>query len=155
MQKTLLKNNLQSLPRKGQTFSPVVLVYGYFTDDNGDVQFGQVSEENIYDKIQSYADSCDMDFVKQMILDGECPAPAISDDAFFDTTVFPDNLIDAMDGIKSASIAFNSLPFELRKKYNNNVYEFAKKFDFSILQKKEINEDVKVAADKSPVETGD
>lgn len=154
MQKTLLKNNLQSLPRNGQTFNSVVPVYGYFTDDNGDVQFGQVSEENIYDKIQSYADSCDMDFVKQMILDGECAAPVASDDSFFDTTVFPDNLIDAMNGIKSAAGAFNSLPLELRKKYNNNVYEFAKKFDFSILQNKEVKEDVEVEANKSSIEIG-
>lgn len=154
MQKTLLKNNLQVLLRKGQTFKPVVDVYGYFTDEDGQVQFGVVSEENIYDKIQSYADSCDMDFVKQMILDGECPAPAVPDEAFFDTTVFPDSLVDAMNGIKSAARSFLSLPLELREKYNNNVYEFAKKFDFSILQKKEVSEDVKVKADKSSTEAG-
>ena len=52
---------------KGQTFSKVQPVHGYYHDENGERQFGYVGDDLIYDRIQEANNSTDMQQIKSQL----------------------------------------------------------------------------------------
>lgn len=63
---------------KGQTFSKVQPVHGYYYDENGERQFGYVGDDLIYDRIQEANNSTDMQQIKSQLV------PTVSKDETVD-----------------------------------------------------------------------
>lgn len=101
--------------------------------DNGVMYLKEVGKINIYKKIQSHRDSCDMALISSK-LDPTMLSNAMSsfrvedvDQAVInDLTAAPVTLGDALNSVKAAENLFNGLPLEVRKEFNFSTAAFIK-----------------------------
>lgn len=119
--------------------------------DNND-SLEPVGESNLYDYIQSHADSVDLHKILE-----RC---ALVDDysilnrmpgRFMDVTEMPKNLADAYSMIQDAKAMFDRMPLDIKEAYDSNFVEFiadlgSKRFDNLVgdfLEKEKLKEAAK------------
>lgn len=92
-------------------------------DDFGHKELVQVGTTNLYDKIQLSADDCNIENILARAGQGDLTAFTGSK-IYADVTDAPKNLADAQRKIQAIQNEFNSLPIEVRAKYNHSVSEY-------------------------------
>ena len=104
--------------------SPVKVLYGGKYDANGRVVLEKKGEENLYDYIQSFRDSVDLNVILARFSNGDVEALNKAQGFYADVTDFPSNMAEALNRINQAEEMFNSLPLATRQKFDCSFEQF-------------------------------
>ena len=104
--------------------SPVKVLYGGKYDANGRVVLEKKGEENLYDYIQSFRDSVDLNIILARFSNGDVEALNKAQGFYADVTDFPKNMADALNRINKAEEMFKALPLETRQKFDCSFEQF-------------------------------
>lgn len=104
--------------------SPVKVLYGGKYDANGRVVLEKKGEENLYDFIQSFRDSVDLNVILARFSNGDVDALNKAQGFYADVTEFPKNMADALNRINQAEEMFKALPLETRQKFDCSFEQF-------------------------------
>lgn len=100
------------------------VTYGGHYDDKGRVVLEEIGRVNLYDEIQSHADSVDIHVLMQRYKNGDPEALSRAQGLYLDATVFPKTYAEALNHMADMERSFMSLPVEVREKFNNSFSEF-------------------------------
>lgn len=98
-------------------------------DETGKSQLVEIDKTNIYDAIQSYAQSCDLTTRLAMFANGDKNALTGGRGVYADLTGVPKSYIDAQQQAINADRMFNNLPDDIRNlfgSFSNFRDEFAR-----------------------------
>ena len=128
--------------------SPVRTVYGAKYDNKHNLVVEKKAEENFYAYINSFADSVDINVLVTRFTNGDREALLQRAGAYIDVSSMPTNLNDFISLSQSATALFDTLPVEVKSKFDNNVMEFV-----SMVGTKEWNDimDTSQAAERKKV----
>lgn len=104
--------------------SPVKVLYRGKYDANGRVVLEKSGEENLYDYIQSFRDSVDLNVILARFSNGEVDALSKAQGFYADVTDFPKNMAEALNRINQAEEMFKALPLETRQKFDCSFEQF-------------------------------
>lgn len=121
---------------------PIRIVYSGKLDVDGTLVLEKVGEENIYDYIQSFAESVDINNILKRYQNGEDGVLERVQGFYFDTTQLPKTMSDLLNKINFAESEFEKLPVEFKEKYGNDFEQFLCTFDWSDLVKEDSNVDI-------------
>lgn len=100
------------------------VTYGGHYDEKGRVVLEEIGRVNLYDEIQSHADSVDIHVLMQRYKNGDPDALSRAQGLYLDATVFPKTYAEALNHMVDMERSFMSLPVEIREKFNNSFSEF-------------------------------
>lgn len=104
--------------------SSVKVLYGGKYDANGRVVLEKKGEENLYDYIQSFKDSVDINVILARFSNGDCEALSRAQGFYADVTDFPSNMAEALNRINECEELFKSLPLDVRQKFDCSFEQF-------------------------------
>lgn len=104
--------------------SPIHKTYGGHYDEKGRVVLEETGQENIYDYIQSFADSCDIHVLMKRFQGGYPTALSARQGFFGDVLDFPKTYAEALNHMHEMEERFMELPVEIRAKFNHSFQEF-------------------------------
>lgn len=135
-----LRNNREL----AQSFSKTEKEHGYFyCEEKRTTVFGVTGKRDIYQEIQSHKDENDMKFIKEVLMN-DGASEELPDTMFGDVSFVANDLLTNLTNARSAREMFDSLPVDIRDKYGNDIYRFAKEFDLNNhIKKEEKKEEVK------------
>lgn len=93
-------------------------------DENGNAYLEQVGEINTYEKIQSYRDEVDPMSILARYAAGDTTVMA-NPGWYIDTSKLPANYIEWRNLMNEQKEKFETLPLEIRNKFNNNFDTWA------------------------------
>ena len=128
--------------------SPIKDEYEPVFDNRGVWHLEKCGERNIFDEIQTHADSCDINIIMARYRNGETDVLTRVQGVYADVTEIPTDYAGLMNMKLQAEKLFYGLSAEVREKYGNSVEQF-----MSALGTKEGLEDIGFKFDASPVET--
>jgi len=133
--------------------SPIKDEYEPVFDKRGVWHLEKSGERNIFDEIQTHADSCDINIIMARYRNGETDVLTRVQGVYADVTQIPTDYAGVMNMKLQAEKLFYGLSAEVREKYGNSVEQF-----MSALGTKEGLEDIgfkfEAAAAESPKEEG-
>lgn len=103
---------------------PIHITYAGHYDDKGRVVLEESGRENIYDQIQSHAESCDIHVLMKRYMNGDVSALSQAQGQFLDVTDFPKTYADMLNFVNDMERSFMSLPPEVRAEFGNSFSEF-------------------------------
>lgn len=115
--------------------NPIKTVYGAKYDNKHNLVVEEKGKENFYAYINSFADSVDINVLVTRFTNGDREALLQRAGAYIDVSSMPTNLNDFIALSQSATALFDTLPVEVKQKFDNNVMEFV-----SMVGTKEWNE---------------
>lgn len=98
--------------------------YSAYCLENGTIELEECGTEYIYDDIQSYADSCDINLILARYAAGETDIISRVQGFYADVADMPDSYIGMFNLVNKGEEFFNSLPAEEKQKFNNSFPEF-------------------------------
>lgn len=105
--------------------SPVKTLYGPVFDNNGVMDLQEIGKHNLYDEIQSHADSVDIHVLLKMYeRDGDASIFSRIQGAYGDFTSMPKTFAEALNTMIAAEQYFNGLPVETRAKFGHSFSQF-------------------------------
>lgn len=104
--------------------SPVRELYNGRYDANGRVVLEKSGEENLYQYIQSFKDSVDLNVILARFTNGEVDALSKAQGFYADVTDFPHNMADALNRINDCQRMFDALPLDVRQKFDCSFEQF-------------------------------
>lgn len=104
--------------------SPIHITYAGHYDEKGRVVLEESGRENIYDQIQSHAESCDIHVLMKRYLNGDVTALSQAQGQYLDATQFPKTYADMLNFVNEQERAFMALPADVRAKFGNSFSEF-------------------------------
>lgn len=119
---------------------------------DGKVVVEVVGKENFNDFINSFADSCDINVLVSRAVNGEPEVLNRRQGMYGDFTQFPKTYAEVLQRVINANSLFDSLPADIRVRFDNDVYKFISEMDNAdwfekagFVQKKteEVKEEVK------------
>ena len=93
-------------------------------DENGVMDLVESGREDLYDFIQSHADSVDIHVILARFQNGDVDALSRVQGAYGDFTNMPTTYADLLNKVNEGQSFFNSLPVDIRAKFNHNFAEF-------------------------------
>lgn len=109
--------------RELKTDKTGVTFIGFVTNVKGDYIY-----DDWYEKIQKPKDSCNVRVLLERAVQSDNTALLNQrDKVSADLAGLPNNLLDVMNQFQGVKNYFESLPVEVKKDFNNNVYEFVKR----------------------------
>ena len=113
--------------------SPIKEVFSSKLDSDGNIVLEKVGEENIYDYIQSFAESVDINSIMARYQNGDVDALNKVQGFFGDFTDVPDSWVDVLNTVNRGRENFERMPIEFKEKYGNDFARFVCTFDFNDL----------------------
>lgn len=104
-------------------------LYKAKVNDQGAVDLVPDGTESLYDYIQSFADSCDINTIVKKYAAGDPDVLSRTQGAFIDATQFPTTYRELLDSVIAGENYFQSLPLEVRAKFNHNFGEWMASMD--------------------------
>ena len=104
--------------------SRVKQLYAGRYDANGRVVLEEKGTEDLYGFIQSFADSVDINVILARFANGDTEALSRAQGFYADVTDFPPNMAEALNRINQAQEMFNSLPLDVRQKFDCSFEQF-------------------------------
>lgn len=104
--------------------SPEHITYAGHYDEKGRVVLEESGRENIYDFIQSHAESCDIHFLMKRYQNGDVEALSQKQGFYGDFLDFPKTYAEALNHMNEMERQFMALPVETREKFGNSFTEF-------------------------------
>lgn len=116
-------------------------LYEARVDNNGAIDLVEAGRENLYDYIQSFKESCDINTIVKRFAAGDTDVLARRQATYGDFTQLPGTYAELLNTVIQGENYFNSLPLETRAKFNHsfrewmasldNMPEFVEKMGFS------------------------
>lgn len=106
------------------TGSPEKTVFAGEYDDEGKFSVKPVGKVNLYEEIQIYRDSCDINTILERYSAGDDSALQRTNGFFADLSAFPDSYAGVFNLIESCRDFFNKMPASFKEKYGNNFETF-------------------------------
>ena len=104
--------------------SPEHITYAGHYDEKGRVVLEESGRENIYEFIQSHAESCDIHVLMKRYLNGDVDALSHKQGFYGDFLDFPKTYAEALNHMNEMERQFMALPVETREKFGNSFTEF-------------------------------
>lgn len=104
--------------------SPEHITYAGHYDEKGRVVLEESGRENIYDFIQSHAESCDIHVLMKRYQNGDVAALSQKQGFYGDFLDFPKTYAEALNHMNEMERQFMALPVETREKFGNSFTEF-------------------------------
>lgn len=104
--------------------SPEHITYAGHYDEKGRVVLEESGRENLYDYIQSYAESCDIHVLMKRYANGDVDALSKKQGFYGDFLDFPKTYAEALNHMNEMERQFMALPVETREKFGNSFTEF-------------------------------
>lgn len=104
--------------------SPEHITYAGRYDEKGRVVLEESGRENLYDYIQSYAESCDIHVLMKRFANGDVDALSHKQGFYGDFLDFPKTYAEALNHMNEMERQFMALPVETREKFGNSFTEF-------------------------------
>lgn len=104
--------------------SPEHITYAGHYDEKGRVVLEESGRENLYDYIQSYAESCDIHVLMKRYANGDADALSQKQGFYGDFLDFPKTYAEALNHMNEMERQFMALPVETREKFGNSFTEF-------------------------------
>ena len=98
--------------------------YEYDLDDLGKKVLIQRGKTNIYEQIQEAAPATEIETILAQTSKEELEDTYKKAQNYIDTTELPKNMIEARQAINKLENVWNSLPMDLKKKYNYSLEEY-------------------------------
>lgn len=99
---------------------PIHITYAPHFDETGHYELVESGKINIYDEIQSHADSVDIHILLKRYAEGDAGALAKAQGVFMDVTGMPRTYAEMINILNDANAAFLTLPVEERAKYDHS-----------------------------------
>ena len=121
--------------RNGRFRSPsntgdrVKITYTAKYADDGTLDLIATGKEDLYDYIQSFADSCDINTILKRFENGEVDVLNRVEGFFFDVSEVPANMADLLNKLNHAESEFDKMPVEFKEKYGYDFARFLCSFD--------------------------
>lgn len=109
--------------------SRVKILYGPVFDKQGHMTLEETGKENLYDFIQSHADSVDIHVLLKQYQSGDPTVLARVQGAYGDFTQMPRTFAEALNTMIAAEAYFNSLSVETRAQFGHNFNQFIASMD--------------------------
>lgn len=93
-------------------------------DDKGRVVLEEVGKINLYEEIQSHAQSVDIHTLLKRFTNGDPTALASRQGIFADVTEMPKTYAEFLNKMISLENGFNSLPLDVKQKFGNSFEQF-------------------------------
>lgn len=93
-------------------------------DEKGRVVLEEVGKVNIYDEIQSHAQSVDIHTLLKRFTNGDPTALASRQGVFADVTEMPKTYAEFLNKMITLENGFNALPTEVKQKFGNSFEQF-------------------------------
>ena len=104
--------------------SPIHKTFGGHYDEKGRVVLEETGSENIYDFIQSHAESCDIHVLMKRFQNGDSTALSKRQGFYGDILDFPKTYAEALNHMNQMEAQFMALPLETREKFGCSFQEF-------------------------------
>lgn len=104
--------------------NPIQKTYAGSYDENGRLVLQESGELNLYDLIQSHAESCDIHVIMERYQNGDVDALSKAQGFFGDVLDFPKTYAEALNHMNEMERQFMTLPLEIREKFGNSFPEF-------------------------------
>lgn len=112
--------------------NPIKTLYGPIFDDRGVMDLTVIGKANLYDEIQSHADSVDIHvLLKRYAETGDPGLFSRVQGAYGDFTQMPTTFAGALNTLIAAEQYFNGLPVEVRAQFNHSFEQFIAAMDKS------------------------
>lgn len=119
--------------KSGRTYSavgsPDKVVYTSKYRDDGTIELCEKGKESLYDFIQSFRDSCDINVLVARFANGDVEALSKVQGAYGDFTRFPKTYAELLNRVNEGRMMFDDLPLEIRAKYNYDFAQFMAAMD--------------------------
>lgn len=99
-------------------------LYGAVFDEAGRIHLEEKGTENLYDYIQSFADSVDIHVILKRFANGETDVMSKVQGFYGDFTGLPSNYAEMLNVVQNGENMFMQMPVEMRAKFNHNFNEF-------------------------------
>lgn len=111
--------------REIRNYPKVQPTYGYDTDDTGRKIRVKNGTTNVYQQIQEATPETQIyNLIDRINRTGDMSLLGEAVEGVFDATVYPSDMFEAQRVRVKAEQIFAALPFEERRKYNNDVYKY-------------------------------
>lgn len=112
--------------------NPIKTLYGPIFDDNGVMDLTVTGKANLYDEIQSHADSVDIHvLLKRYAESGDPGLFSRVQGAYGDFTQMPTTFAGALNTLIAAEQYFNGLPLDVRAQFGHSFQQFIAAMDKS------------------------
>ena len=121
--------------------SRIKQLYDARVDNQGHIDLVESGTEDLYDYIQSFKESCDINTIVKRFAAGDTDVLARRQATYGDFTELPRTYAELLNTVIQGENYFNSLPLETRAKFNHsfrewmasmdNMQEFIEKMGFS------------------------
>lgn len=104
--------------------SPIRTTYGASYDEKGRIFLEEKGTENLYDYIQSFAESCDIHVLLKRFVNGETDVLSRAQGFYGDITEFPKTYAEMLNRVIEGENFFKELPVDVRSKFGHSYSEF-------------------------------
>lgn len=104
--------------------SPIKQLYAGSYNERGQVELKEDGTENLYDFIQSFAESTDIHAIMRRFENGEVDVLEKVQGFYGDVTEMPKTYAEALQRIADSEKVFMSLPVDVRAKFGHSFSEF-------------------------------
>ncbi len=104
--------------------SPIKQLYAGSYNERGQVELREDGTENLYDFIQSFAESTDIHVILRRYENGEVDVLEKVQGFYGDVTEMPKTYAEALQRIADSEKVFMSLPVDVRAKFGHSFSEF-------------------------------
>lgn len=104
--------------------SPLVQLYRSKFSREGVLELVPDGEHNLYDEIQSHAQSTDINMILQRYFSGDAAALSRIQGVYADISAMPDNYHEAMTLIDNARKDFAKMPREIQEKFDYDANQW-------------------------------
>lgn len=101
-------------------------------DKSGNFELVEAGEVNVYDEIQSHAESCDINILMKRYANGDASALSKVQGTYFDATGMPKTYAEMLNTLISAESQFNALPLEERAKFDHSFEKWLAALDVAL-----------------------
>ncbi len=104
--------------------NPIKQLYSGSYNERGQIELKEDGTENIYDFIQSFAESTDIHAIMRRFENGEVDVLEKVQGFYGDVTDMPKTYAEALQRIADSEKVFMSLPLDVRAKFGHSFSEF-------------------------------
>ncbi len=131
--------------------NPLKQLYAGSYNERGQVELREDGTENLYDFIQSFAESTDIHAIMRRFENGEVDVLEKVQGFYGDVTDMPKTYAEALQRISDSERVFMSLPVDVRAKFGHSFSEFlAASNDSDFLERLGVQVDNSVAPESEP-----
>uniref|UniRef100_A0AAU8B3Z4 Internal scaffolding protein n=1 Tax=Dulem virus 154 TaxID=3145631 RepID=A0AAU8B3Z4_9VIRU len=109
--------------------NPIKTLYQAQVDKDGVIDLVENGTENLYDYIQSFKDSTDINMIVKRFANGDVDVLSKTQGAYIDIADMPTTYAEMLNTVIRGEEMFNELPLETRAKFHHSFHEWMASMD--------------------------